>query len=270
MGPQAMRSAVNKATTKTANMASRIAKTFTPHAITAFITALFTTMASASCPADTLGTSRTLTLPRAAAAYGTAQHPPLPLQPGEVVLTFDDGPRAESTPLVLQALAQHCVLATFFMNGEPLLQQPALAKQVAAAGHTVGMHGFQHRHFGEWPEAAQLADLSAMQAAWRQVFGGQPAAYRFPFLEETPALRAALKAQAITVMSVDAGADDWLPDQTPAMLTERLLAQLRSKGGGIILLHDAQDQTARALPTMLAALKAQGLRVVHLRWADAP
>lgn len=67
-------------------------------------------------------------------------------------------------------------------------------------------------------------------------------------------------------MSIDVGVDDWLPEQSPPMLTERLLQRLQETGGGIILLHDAQPQTAAALPMMLRALKDKGDRVVHLNW----
>lgn len=220
----------------------------------------------ADCGPDALGTSRTLTLKREAVAYGRAQHDALPLQPGEVVLTFDDGPRPESTPIVLEALRKHCVRATFFMNGEPMARHRELAQRVQAEGHSVGMHGFQHLAFGTLPEAEQRADLEAMQQAYRQALGGSAPAYRFPFLAETPALMAALKAQGITVMSVDTGVDDWLPDQTPRMLADRLAERLQGTGGGIVLMHDAQDQTARAMPLLLDTLKARGMRVVHLAW----
>lgn len=220
-----------------------------------------------ACAPDALGTSRTLTLPREAAAWGTAQHAALPaLAPKEVVLTFDDGPRPESTPLVLKAMAEQCVQASFFMNGAPLQAHAELARRVRDAGHSVGMHGFRHEHFPQLSPAAQLADLDAMTAAYRAVLGSEPPAWRFPFLEETPTLLAALRERAITVMSVDAGAEDWLPDQTPQMLADKLLGQLAKSGGGIVLLHDAQDQTARALPFLLQQLKANGYRVVHLRW----
>lgn len=219
------------------------------------------------CPADALGTARTLTLKREAAAWGTAQHAALPtLAPGEIVLTFDDGPRPESTPRVLKALADQCVKASFFMIGEPLRQHAALARQVRDAGHSVGMHGFRHEHFPQLPAAAQIADLDAMIASYRAALGAEPPAYRFPFLEETPTLVKALGERAITVMSIDAGAEDWLPDQTPQMLADKLLGQLAKSGGGIVLLHDGQDQTAAALPFLLQALKAKGYRVVHLRW----
>jgi peptidoglycan/xylan/chitin deacetylase (PgdA/CDA1 family) len=218
------------------------------------------------CGPEALGTARTLTLPREAAAYGRAQHAALPLLPGEVVLTFDDGPRPESTPQVLQALARQCVRATFFVNGEPLLRWPSLARDLVAQGHSVGMHGFGHHAFGELAPSLQLADLKAMQGAFREVLGSEPATYRFPYLAETTTLRDALAAAGVTVMSVDAGADDWLPDQSPQQLADRLLERLRATGGGIVLLHDAQDQTAAALPLMLQRLKEQAYRVVHLRW----
>jgi peptidoglycan-N-acetylglucosamine deacetylase len=226
---------------------------------------------AADCGPGTLGTSRVLTLPREGAAYGRKQHAPLPLQPGEVVLSFDDGPRPESTPLVLQALARQCVRATFFMNGEPLLRSPELARRVRDDGHMVAMHGFRHEHFAILPEAEQLADLKAMQKAHVEVFGTPAPAFRFPFLEETPALLAALKAQAITVMSVDLGIEDWLPDPGAAVLAERLLQGLAAnENRGLVLLHDAQDQTAAALPALLQALKDNGYRVVHLQWAPPP
>lgn len=223
--------------------------------------------AAAPCGPDALGTSRTLTLKREAAAWGTAQHAALPtLAPKEVVLTFDDGPRPESTPSVLKTLAEQCVKASFFMIGAPLRQHPELARQVRDAGHTVALHSDRHEHLPQLPPAAQTADLDAVMTSYRAVFGGEPAAYRFPFLEETPTMLAALKERGLTVMSIDAAAEDWLPEQTPQMLADKLLGQLAKSGGGIILLHDGQDQTARALPHLLQQLKSHGYRVVHLNW----
>jgi len=223
--------------------------------------------AAADCGPAALGTSRVLTLPREAAAYGRSQHGPLPLQPGEVVITFDDGPRPASTPLVLQALKAECVRATFFMNGEPMLADAALAREVKAQGHSVGLHGFRHPHFASLPASEQLDDLRAAEAAYREVFGGRPAAYRFPFLEETPVLREALAASRYTVMSVDLGVEDWEP-QSAQQIADKLAQRLAASSGGIVLLHDAQDRTAAALPLLLRTIKAQGLRVVHLQWRE--
>lgn len=212
------------------------------------------------------GTQRVLVLKRQAAAYGRVQHAPLPLAPGEVVLSFDDGPSPESTPAVLAALQAEGAKAVFFMNGAPLLRSPDLGRQVRAQGHAVAMHGHEHLHSSAVSPQAQLADLAKMEQAFATVFGGPAPAWRYPFLEATPVLDQALAQRGLTVMSVDLGIDDWLPDQSPAMLTERLLERLKPLGGGLILMHDAQPQTARALPMMLRAMKAAGYRLVEVRW----
>lgn len=223
---------------------------------------------AAECGPDRLGTARTLTLPRQYGAYGTMQHEPLPgLKPGEVVLTFDDGPVATTTPAVLTALAVECVQASFFMVGSNILNNPDLARQVLAAGHSVGLHSLTHAHPSAQSPAEQQADLQQTQDAYAKVLGRAAAAYRFPYLEETPTLMAALKAQGMIVMSVDLGIDDWQPDDGTAKFTRLLSERLAAKGGGIILMHDANPQTAVALPTLLRLLKDQGYRVVHLDWS---
>src|SRR2546426_480429 len=57
------------------------------------------------------------------------------LRPGEVVLTFDDGPWPRNTAAVLAALAANCTKATFFPIGKHATYHPEILKQVAAAGH---------------------------------------------------------------------------------------------------------------------------------------
>jgi len=228
---------------------------------------LLSSLAShADCGPEALGTSRVLQLPRTASAYGTFQHPALPLAPGEVVITFDDGPRPASTATVLQVLAAQCVKATFFMLGQEMLRFPEQARQVRAAGHAVAAHGFIHHHFPTLKPEDQLADLKLELEAFRTVFGFEPPAWRFPYFEESQPLMDELARQQFTIMSADLAIDDWLPDQGPEMLAARMLERLREKKGGVILMHDAQDQTAKALPLLLASLKREGYKVVQLRW----
>ncbi|RYE74369.1 MAG: polysaccharide deacetylase family protein, partial [Oxalobacteraceae bacterium] len=58
------------------------------------------------------------------------------LKPGEVVLTFDDGPRAGKTEAILSTLSDYGVKATFLMLGSSAEANPRLAQRVAIAGHT--------------------------------------------------------------------------------------------------------------------------------------
>lgn len=222
--------------------------------------------AADSCGPDTLGTARTLVLKREFGAWGTVQHGALPLQPGEVVLTFDDGPRAESTPLVLEALARQCVKATFFMVGARMDEARGIAQQVAGAGHSTGLHSYAHPGLSKLTVAEQLDDLRRGLDSYRAAFGAAPPAYRFPFLDETPAVMDGLKEKGIAVFSVDFGIEDWQENDTTPALAARLAAQLKAGSGGIVLLHDAHQATADALPALLKVLKDNGMRVVHVQW----
>jgi peptidoglycan/xylan/chitin deacetylase (PgdA/CDA1 family) len=223
-------------------------------------------VAAAGCGADALGTSRTLMLKREYGAWGKAQHDPLPLKKGEVVLTFDDGPRPETTPLVLKALADQCVKATFFMVGNNLAQFPDLARRVVREGHSTAMHSYTHPDLRTLALADQLADLKKVQDVYQATFGTVAPAYRFPMLAETPTLMSTLKAEKVAVFSVDVGIGDWEANVTTGLLVARLLENLKATGGGIILMHDAYGPPAKALPILLKVLKENGYKVVHLEW----
>jgi len=62
------------------------------------------------------------------------------LRDKEVVLTFDDGPWPGNTPMVLKALQDNCIKATFFEIGEHATWAPELSRALAAAGMTIGSH----------------------------------------------------------------------------------------------------------------------------------
>lgn len=227
--------------------------------------------AEPACAPDALGTSRTLTLKREFVGYGSEQYGRLPLEPGEVVITFDDGPRPETQDRVLKALADECVKATFYMTGTNLVEHPELGLRAVQAGHTTGLHSFAHPQLPSLPVAEQLADLDKGLQAFVDVFGVEPASYRFPFLAETPTTLKVLKEKNITVASMDLGIEDYWPNdmQTPAMV-ERLKKALDRSKGGILLIHDANGPTADALPALLKTIKDKGYKIVHLRWEDAP
>jgi hypothetical protein len=69
------------------------------------------------------------------------------------------------------------------------------------------------------------------------------------------------------VLSADLGIDDWQPSDTTEILKTRLVDRLKASGGGMIVMHDANNTTAVALPVLLKALKDNGYSVVHIEWA---
>ena len=86
--------------------------------------------------------------------------------------------------------------------------------------------------------------------------------YRFPGLSRSAALEQHLASRGVMTWSADFGADDW--SGTADQITARVLARIERKGRGILVLHDVQPETARALPKLLYALQARHFYIVHV------
>ncbi len=61
-------------------------------------------------------------------------------------LTFDDGPSAEYTDIILDVLAKYDIKATFFLVGENVEKRPEVAKRIAEEGHAIGIHCYSHAY----------------------------------------------------------------------------------------------------------------------------
>ena len=185
------------------------------------------------------------------------------LRRNEIVLTFDDGPWP-TTPLVLKALADHCVKATFFPIGKHATYYPELLKEVANAGHTIGSHTWSHRNLARMkPDEAKMEiekGISAVELAL-----GKPAApfFRFPVLQHPPATVTYLGERNVGIFSTDLDSFDFKmrkPDQVIASVMKKL----EKHGKGIVLMHDFQKVTVDAVPELLKQLKDGGYKVVHM------
>jgi peptidoglycan/xylan/chitin deacetylase (PgdA/CDA1 family) len=190
------------------------------------------------------------------------------LQPGEVVLTFDDGPWPVSTPAVLAALSAQCVQAVFFPIGKHATWHPAILKQVIASGHTVGSHTWSHKNLASRP-AQEATDEIEKGISAVSMMAGTPIApfFRFPQLRQTPELKAHLAERNIATFSIDIDSQDFKIHKPDALVTS-VMTQLKKKGKGIILLHDLHKWSAAAVPEILNQLKAGGYKVVFIRAKD--
>jgi len=186
------------------------------------------------------------------------------LRPGEVVLTFDDGPWLNNTPRVIKALADQCVRATFFPIGKHATYYPEILREVYDAGHTVGSHTWSHQDLSkksvdEGKEEIEKG-VSAVKAAL-----GHPIApfFRFPTLRDPPEMVSYLGERNIAIFSTDMDSFDF-KIRKPDQIIKSVMTKLKKHGKGIILMHDFQRGTSEAVPELLAELKANGYKIVHL------
>jgi peptidoglycan/xylan/chitin deacetylase (PgdA/CDA1 family) len=190
------------------------------------------------------------------------------LRDKEVVLTFDDGPWPENTPAVLKALKDNCIKATFFEIGKHATWRPDIAREVAAAGMTIGNHTWSHKDLAKNPYAKDIEqakqEIEMGVSAVHMAVGGPTAPFfRFPDLQQPPELMAYLGTRNIAIFSTDIDTFDFKL-RKPDDVVKSAMTKLAKNGKGIILMHDFQHNTAEALPELLRQLKAGGYKIVHM------
>ena len=185
-------------------------------------------------------------------------------------LTFDDGP-SPVTAKILDDLAAHDAKATFFVLGRQAERHPDLIRRMVDEGHQVANHGVDHGILMFRSTAYVREQLGRTQQIVREICGEMrmsrycraPHGFRGPFTA-FGAWRAGYRMVGWTTGvfdSDDPGAD---------VIATRTIAAL--KPGAVILLHDAdgwapdhhRDQTAQALPDVLAAARSHGIELVTL------
>ena len=187
------------------------------------------------------------------------------LQPGEVVLTFDDGPWPHNTPAVLAALAANCTKALFFAIGEHSMWAPEILRQVAAAGHTIGSHTWSHKDLAKLSVQDGKDEIEKGISAVRWALGVPPAPFfRFPALSHAPEMVTYLGERNIGIFSTDMDSLDFKIHK-PEQVIASVLAKLKKNGKGIVLMHDFQRATAEAAPELLRQLKVNGYKVVFVK-----
>jgi peptidoglycan/xylan/chitin deacetylase (PgdA/CDA1 family) len=193
--------------------------------------------------------------------------------PRRIALTFDDGPTADSTDRILDALREHKVPAIFFVIGSNAEREPAMLQRMHDEGHIVGNHSFDHWHYGfvgtrrYWERQISRTDEIVERA-----IGHRPAFFRPPMGVKTWAIAHAARRLGHTVVTWSRRAMDGV-HTTPQRICERVAT--RATDGDVVVLHDGvepcahgrgrdQSATVRALPLLLSSLRQRGLEIVRL------
>ena len=186
-----------------------------------------------------------------------------------VALTFDDGPHPRTTRRVLEILARAEVHATFFLVGRKARLYPDVVREIHEAGHTLGLHGYQHdRLYSFKPPAYVLADIERTQKAVEDACGERPVLFRPPIGQVSARTHAAAKKAGVIVVGWSVRGRDGIAGVDPKRVVERIGNGL--KDGAIVLMHDAAERddfepaSIEALPRVLDALKQANLDVVPL------
>ncbi|HKP37100.1 MAG TPA: polysaccharide deacetylase family protein [Pyrinomonadaceae bacterium] len=178
-----------------------------------------------------------------------------------VLLTFDDGPHPESTPIVLDLLQEYKARAIFFVVGARIHRAPHLLERILAEGHALGNHSYSHPLERQHRFGVYLQDLKECQKTIEQVTGHTPKYFRPPLGTFSLTSLIAPRLLGLTTVLWSANGNDWeLKNAAEARTAaERLVKELTAKpsANDIVLLHDDHRYAGEMLEVLLPQLVAR-------------
>jgi peptidoglycan/xylan/chitin deacetylase (PgdA/CDA1 family) len=182
--------------------------------------------------------------------------------PRLVALTFDDGPYAVQTPLLLDVLGELHVPATFFLIGNDAAEFPGLVRRIQRAGDEIANHTQTHpADFDALSDAEVKSELDRGAATLEGIVHDpgirtmmRPPHGRFT---EATVLTAQRDGYDVVLWNDDPG--DWRP-MTPAAIVDHI--GRFASAPDIVLLHSGRQSTIDAIPAIVARFRAAGYSFV--------
>lgn len=195
-------------------------------------------------------------MPSEKEAAAKAEIPSLRAEPCYVALTFDDGPRGDTTPQLLDGLRQRDVHATFFLIGSQIAPNAAVVRRMKAEGHQIGNHTWSHKRLQGASDAVVQEEIGRTDRELRSLLGDGEYWVRPPYglLNQR---QQRLFSVPLVRWSVDP--KDWKRQNADGDVA----AVLRTvKNGDIILMHDSYRPSVTAALRIVDALQRRGYHFV--------
>lgn len=174
-----------------------------------------------------------------------------------VMITFDDGPHPEYTPMVLDVLRERGVKAVFFLIGEKAIENPQIVRRIVDEGHLTGIHSLRHTpEFTISSKKLVKRDLVATKNILEELTGVKTKLFRPPYGVTNPSIGGAVKELGLISVGWSLRSFDTISGHD----TEKVLKRVE-KGmhdGAIILLHDRMPDSAMLTEKILNYLDTTG------------
>lgn len=169
-----------------------------------------------------------------------------------VALTFDDGPNARYTPLLLEGLRKRNIHATFFLLGENILKNEELLLRMQKDGHLIGCHTWSHVQLDKISPSRASREILKTNSLIYHITGTYPTCLRPPY----GAWKKDLELP-VTMLPVfwDVDTLDW-QSQNPESILD--IVRQNVQDGSIILMHDSYDSSVRAALAIADELTEKG------------
>ena len=175
-----------------------------------------------------------------------------------LALTFDDGPGTH-TERLLDVFEANGGKGTFFVVGNMVGDRPETVSRMAAEGHELAGHSWNHRQLTELGEEDLKKQLLNTRAKIYDVTGVDTTLVRPPYGSFDEDVKAACKKYGITMVNWSVDTLDW-KYRDANYVYKSVMEQ--AKDGAIILCHDLHGTTVDAMERAIPALIDQGYQLV--------
>ena len=178
-----------------------------------------------------------------------------PTASNSILLTFDDGPDENITPIILNQLKKYNARALFFVIGEKVDKFPELTKKIHQQGHLIGNHTYSHPYKRIPPLKQYSNDIRKCQNVIATKTKKKSVIYRPPAgtISISGLFLTRLLHLKTILWSIEGGEWGVHKKNSAQIIGQRLKKQLQPRD--IVLLHDNNNKVPFILDTILSDLK---------------
>jgi peptidoglycan/xylan/chitin deacetylase (PgdA/CDA1 family) len=183
--------------------------------------------------------------------------------PGQIALTFDDGPDPQWTPQVLDILDRYGIKATFFVVGVQANRHQDLVREIVARGHSIANHTWAHPRLTGLSAGGTADQLVGVSNLIRDMTGYVVSCARPPYGSTNARVNQQIADNGMRPALWSIDTEDWRRRGVPSIVSRALAAG----PDAVILFHDGpgdRSQTIAALPTVIETLTARGLTFTRI------
>lgn len=170
----------------------------------------------------------------------------------KVAITFDDGPNADYTEMLLEGLKERGVKATFFLLGKEAEKYPEIVKDIYDEGHLIGTHSYEHVNLKNLSDSAAIEQVDKTNTVIHEITGEYPEYIRPPF--GCWKCNLDYETRMIEVLW-DVDPLDWKTSNSD-VIAKRVTSKVEEND--IILLHDASESSVVAAFKIIDELQDEG------------
>lgn len=169
----------------------------------------------------------------------------------EIAFVFEDGPLPQTTALLLDALKNLGMKATFAVSGENVEFNPGLARRIVAEGHELANHTYSLPNLKHVSPADLVREIRAADEAIVRVTGVKPRYFRATNGELSESLRSVVEGEGYEVLDCTLDSGDWRNPSSEKLMRGILAG---AKPGSVILAHESFPKSAKSMPAVFDAL----------------